>query len=208
MSSKDAPTREIGRPRQFTDDDVFEATARAVAQFGYRGLTVAAVAQIVGCTGPALIHRFGSKHGLLRAYLEWSTQQSYERFEQVREQYASPLEALRTRFVLPTADRPDEAVDDAGHTAYMIFFVEGRADSSFRPLIDRHAQEYEREIARLLDDAQAAGEIRPVDSPALAHALLVVVAGVNLMWSPGWDHSLTDEIGRVFDTVLQPYRID
>jgi len=207
MSSKEAHTREIGRPRQFTDDDVFQATARAVAQFGYRGLTVASVAQIVGCTGPALIHRFGSKHGLLRAYLEWSTAQSHTRFEQVREQYNSPLEALRARFVLPTADRPDEAVDDSGHTAYMIFFVEGRADSSFRPLIDRHAEEYEREIARLLNDAQAAGELRPLDSRKVAHALLVVIAGVNLMWAPGWDRSLTEEIGRVFDTVLEPHRV-
>jgi AcrR family transcriptional regulator len=169
---------------------------------------VAAVAQMVGCTGPALIHRFGSKHGLLRSYLEWSTDQSRRRFRQIREQYASPFEALRMRFVLPTEDRPDEAVDDSGHTAYMIFFVEGRADSSFRPLIDRHAEEYEREIAQLLDEAQAAGEIRKAESAELAHALLVVVAGVNLMWSPAWERSLTDEIGRVFDTVLLPYRLN
>jgi AcrR family transcriptional regulator len=208
MSTKDGPTREIGRPRQFTDDDVFQATARAVSQFGYRGLTVAAVAQIVGCTGPALIHRFGSKHGLLRAYLEWSTKQSHARFKQIREQHTSPIEALRMRFVLPTEDRPDEAVEDSGHTAYMIFFVEGRADSSFRPLIERHAEDYEREIARLLDEAHAAGEIGPIDSKEVAHALLVVIAGVNLMWSPDWDRPLTDEIGRVFDTVLQPYRIN
>jgi TetR/AcrR family transcriptional regulator, transcriptional repressor for nem operon len=207
MSSKETPTREIGRPRQFSDDDVFEATARAVSQYGYRGLTVAAVAQIVGCTGPALIHRFGSKHGLLRSYLEWSTAQSHERFKQIREQHSSPIEALRMRFVLPTEGRPDEAVDDAGHTAYMIFFVEGRGDSSFRPLIDRHAEDYEQEIARLLDDAQAAGEISQVDSKELAHALLVVIAGVNLMWSPDWERPLTDEIGRVFDTVLLPYRM-
>jgi hypothetical protein len=31
---------------------------------------------------------------------------------------------------------------------------------------------------------------------------------VNLMWSPAWERSLTDEIGRVFDTVLLPYRLN
>src|SRR5687767_10768486 len=108
MITNEAAQREIGRPRVFSDDDVFAATARAVARLGYASLTVEAVAAEVGCTGPALIRRFGSKRGLLRAYLERANAVSLARFRRVRQAHASPLEALRARFRIPTEERPDE----------------------------------------------------------------------------------------------------
>jgi AcrR family transcriptional regulator len=194
--------REAGRPRVFTDEDIFLATSRVVRTLGYNRLTIASVASEVGCTGPALIRRFGSKHHLLRAYLEWATERSHERFERIRVAYASPLATLRARFAMPESDRPEEVGEADGHTPFLAFFLEGRADALFRPHIDEHARQYELEIAGLIDEAIAVGELLPCDSAQFAHAMLASIAGASLMWSPDHPRSLNEETTRVLDALL------
>lgn len=202
MAITEVTSREAGRPRVFTDEDIFLATFRVVKTLGYDKLTVASVAAQVGCTGPALIRRFGSKHQLLRTYLEWSTVRSHERFLRIRREYSSPLAMLRARVAMPEHERPEEIGDTAGHAAFLAFYLEGRADALFRPFIDEHARQYEIEFAELIDAAIAAGELRPCDSAELAHALLAGIAGASLMWSPDHPRPLNDEMTRVLDALL------
>jgi AcrR family transcriptional regulator len=202
MTITETPAREAGRPRVFTDEDVFQATCRVVRSLGYDKLTIASVASQVGCTGPALIRRFGSKHQLLRAYLHWSTLRSSERFLRIRAEPISPLARLRARFTMPESERPEEIGETAGHTAFLAFYLEGRADPLFRPYIDEHARQYEIEIAGLIDDAVAADELLPCDSAQLAHALLAAIAGASLMWSPDHPRTLNEETTRVLDALL------
>ena len=202
MAMTEVAAREAGRPRVFTDEDIFLATYRVVKTLGYNKLTIASVAAQVGCTGPALIRRFGSKHLLLRAYLQWSTVRSHERFLRIRAEHASPLAMLRARFSMPESERPEEVGDIAGHTPFLAFYVEGRADALFRPYIDEHARQYEVEIAELIDAAIAAGELYPCDSAQLAHALLAAIAGASLMWSPDHPRTLNEETTHVLDALL------
>ena len=145
--------REPGRPRQFSDEEAFRGTAQAVSRLGYRGLTMNAVAKVVGCTGPALIHRFGSKQGLLLGYLDWSIERSNLLFEKSRREYESPLDALISRFADP-AHR--HTADDVGHSAHVVFFVEGRIDPAFVPEMRRYTSSIVRGIESLLPPDQIA----------------------------------------------------
>lgn len=191
----------------FTDEDIFLATTRVVRTLGYNKLTVASVAAEVGCTGPALIRRFGSKHQLLRSYLKWSTARSHERFLRIRSEHISPLAMLRARVSMPESERPEEVGETAGHTPFLTFYLEARADALFRPFIDEHAMTYEIEIAELLDAAIVAGEIRPCNTAEFAHALLASIAGASLMWSPDHPRSVNEENARVLDTLLSAARL-
>jgi AcrR family transcriptional regulator len=198
--------REAGRPRVYTDEDIFYATARVVRTLGYNRLTVASVAHEVGCTGPALIRRFGSKHQLLRSFLLWSTEKSHERFQRIRAEHGSPLEMLRARILMPESERLEEVGEMAGHTTLLIFYLEARADALFRPYIDEHAMQYEIEIAELLEEAIAAGEIRRCDTAEFAHSLLASIAGASLMWSPDHPRTVNEENARVLDNLLNAAR--
>jgi AcrR family transcriptional regulator len=195
--------RDPGRPRQFSDEVVFRATAEAVAVNGYRGLTMAAVARNVGCTGPALIHRFGSKQALLMGYLEWSIARSEHLFSRVQNEAISPLEALRTRFTDPDHRHTH---DDAAHAAHLVFFVEGRVDQAFVPHMERYAASVEGGIERLLTAAVCQGELRPLPTSALAHTLVAAIFGACLMWTPTHQTSIAEGVGMVIDTVIAPWR--
>ena len=82
--------REVGRPRSFEDDAIFAATARVIARVGHDGLTLAAIAEEVGCSAPALVQRFGSKRALVRAYIEWSIDNIQQRWDKVSAPELSP----------------------------------------------------------------------------------------------------------------------
>src|SRR5688500_6337539 len=131
ITNKPVP-RDVGRPRSFADHDIFAATARAVTRFGYARLTVEAVAADVGCTGPALIRRFGSKRGLLLTHLDWSNAASRERFRQARAAHDFPPAALRARFQIPADERLDEVADPAGYANLVIFHLAAWSDPELR----------------------------------------------------------------------------
>jgi AcrR family transcriptional regulator len=59
-----------GRPRSVSDEAIFDAVRAVVTEVGPSGLTLAAIADRVGLSAPALTQRFGSKRSLLLAYAE------------------------------------------------------------------------------------------------------------------------------------------
>ncbi len=69
---------------------------------GASGITLADLARDLGCTAPALNVRFGSRIGLLKAYYAWATQMDSERFRRVRDEFTSPIAAVRARRQLQT----------------------------------------------------------------------------------------------------------
>jgi AcrR family transcriptional regulator len=199
-------TRDVGRPRVFTDQGVFLATAHALARQGYGRLTLAAVASEVGCTRQALVRRFGSKHALVRAYLEWVVAEAAKRYRTIRASHASPLAALRARFLLPVEERPYEIADPVGEANILAFFVGARADPEFRALVARLNRTYGEEVTRLLGEAQQAGEVGAGDPAEIAHVLIAATTGAILLWATDPEGAVVQRMARVFDAVIAPYR--
>lgn len=90
------------RPRQFTDQDLFE-TARALFIEHGPGLSMAKIAESIGVSPAALFKRVGSKHELLRRILTSVTR--YPKWQQELE--AGPADAPVKAQLLIVAERID-----------------------------------------------------------------------------------------------------
>jgi AcrR family transcriptional regulator len=201
-----APAREVGRPRVFSDEAIFLATQMTLAREGYGRLTLDAIAHEIGCTRQALVRRFGSKHALVLAYLNWSLGHVAAGYRSVRESYASPLEALRARFVWPAEQRPREIGDPNSQANILSFFIGAREDPEFSKRLAEINQVYLDEIGALLQSAMEAGELRPVDAAMLAHLLFASTTGEVVLWASHPEGEIVDRIGAIFDAVVAPYR--
>ncbi len=205
--------RHVGRPRTFTDDDIFAGVSRVLTRLGFPRLTIATLADEVGCTGPALIKRFGSRLDLLSAYLHWANESSRQRFNDARRQHTSPLGALRGRFEQPVNERLDEAADPAGFAYLIGFLITASTEPGLVPVLKQRYDVFHEEISSLLEDAVAAGELRECDSNRLSRTLLETLIGAALLWdySSSWTadgngQPVEYRLGEVVAEVLEPYR--
>jgi AcrR family transcriptional regulator len=206
MTTSEAPSRPVGRPRTFSDDAVFAATARAVSTQGFSGMAIDNVAEELGCTGPALVGRFGSRQGLLRAYLEWANAESARRFREVRAAYISPLAALRARFHTLADDRLDPPTQSANHMSILVLHIAAWNDPVLQSLERQRRTMFEAELTLLLEEAQAAGELSPCDPHRLGKTLFAAVVGTALQWTCDRQGAIEDSLVEVIDEVVKPYR--
>ena len=206
MITNAPPPRGAGRPRTFDDDAIFAATARALIRLGYTRLTLAAVAEELGSSPPALSKRFRSKRRLLLEFGEWSVRATEERFQQVRRAHASPLEALQAH-LLPTETRTDEADDAEGFSRHLAFYLETARDPEFRELWDRRFQIGEEQIVLSLDQARAHGELAACcDVPRLSRTLQAALTGAALLATIDPRQSMRERLLEVFESVVGPHR--
>ena len=208
MVSNKFKTREVGRPRLYEDDEIFEATTRVMRRLGTTRLTLNAVAAELGYSAPALHRRFGSKPDLIRAYLEYRVKVAEERFESTRQTHESPLEALRARYRVPIEAKPDE-VDNPGEpqarSNAFAFWFEMLHHAEFGGLVAKRSQIYESEIAYLLNKAVEAGEIVNCDTPIVARILFSSLLGVTMRWYEGSGETLVEARSKVIEGLLAPY---
>jgi AcrR family transcriptional regulator len=204
--------RHVGRPRTFTDEDIFAGVSRVLSNLGYTRLTIASLADEVGCTGPALIKRFGSRRDLLSAYLHWANESSRERFNDARRKHTSPIAALRSRFEQPVSERLDEVADPAGFAYLIGFLLSASNEPTLVPVLKQRYEVFHQEISSLIEDAVEAGELRDVDTNRLGRTLLEALIGAALLWdyssswvADGHEQPVEHRLGEVVLEVLQPY---
>jgi AcrR family transcriptional regulator len=200
--------REVGRPRSFEDDAIFAATARVIARVGHDGLTLAAIAEEVGCSAPALVQRFGSKRALVRAYIEWSIDNIQQRWDKVSAPELSPVEAIKARFQMPRDERPDEATAPEGFPSTVYFHLVAWEDEALRPLVNERRQNAENQLCRMLELATQAGEISGCDEAQLASTMFTVFQGAALqsLVMPG--AHIEERLGELVEALIAPYRTD
>jgi AcrR family transcriptional regulator len=194
-----------GRPRTFSDEDVFRAVPRAISKGGYQDLTLSLIAKEVGTTAQALIRRFGSKQTLIHRYLEWSIAQHLVRFAQVEQRHESPLEALYARAMMSPDERPDEVTDGAGYANQLAFSLEMRSDPVAAALAARRSSITELGVTRLLQAAVDRGELLPLDASEVAHLMLMAMVGTHFRHASTKKSSFQDEVRRTLDTIVKPY---
>ena len=198
--------REVGRPRSFEDDAIFAATARVISRVGHDGLTLAAIAEEVGCSAPALVQRFGSKRALVRAYIEWSIDSIQQRWDKVTASDQSPVEAIKARFRMPRSERPDEATEPEGFPSTVYFHLVAWEDEALRPLVDERREHAEELIRKMLERATEAGEIAGANEKQLAGTLFTLFQGAALqsLAMPGAHNE--ERLGELVEALIAPYR--
>ncbi len=207
MNSTVMKKREVGRPRTFEDEAIFQATTKVLNRVGHERLTLSAIALEVGCSAPALVQRFGSKNALLLQFLKWSNRRSREGFLETTKDHDSPLAALRARICLPANERPDEIGDEAAAANLIGVYLMAWQDEELRQHADERRKIVEDEFHELLLEAQKRGELKPSNERDLAHMLLCGILGVTFLWIGSPVGRIEHRIGELFDTMMKPYRV-
>jgi AcrR family transcriptional regulator len=209
MTTNSSRSGQGGRPRTFQDADIFEATTEVLARHGYGQLTLEGVAAELGCTGPAISRRFGSKRGLIRAYLDWSLNKVQARFEVARDDYLSAIDAFRARLSIPSDERIEELGDpsDPDRAANIrTFWSAMRSDPEFRERSNQSVRDSERVTTEMLDRAVTSGELIPCDTRELGRVLVAAWTGTTTLWSGDGPHgTLPQRLVKVFDIIIAPY---
>lgn len=208
QSSMRSKSREIGRPRSFTDEEVFAAVTRVAQESGFAGLTLAAIAKRVGCTGQALNARFNSRVGLLVAYVNWASMRDIERFQRVRAENLSPLATLRARFRLPLSGREEELSGGADHVRILSLIIESEQYPEFAREIQKRIDVFEHQMTLLIREAIDAGELRVPNPEGLSHLIMVATSGASSLWPASGQGSVVDEIARVIELLLAPHIVE
>lgn len=190
------------RPRQVSDEEFLRAAFRAIARVGPSRLTLADVGDEAGVSAAAVIHRFGSKRGLLLAAAADAASGTTYIFAGLRAKHRSPVRALLGLAECMTllGATPEEI---ANTLAFL------RLDLT-EPDFHRHALEGSRAmhagIRELVKNAVATHELIPCPAGRLASALQATMNGSQLNWAVHRKGAMTTWIRRDLETVLEPYR--
>jgi AcrR family transcriptional regulator len=166
-------------------------------------LTLADVAKEAGVVPATLIQRFGTKRGLLLAACRTAPGSVPEQFGAARAKYGSPLKTLIELYAVCSgfAATP-EAV--ANGLAYLQIDL---TDPEFHAITLAQFTAIRDETRKLLDDAVAAGELKPCDTTDLARLIQQVNDGAMLNWAVYRKGSLAAWLRRSLKSLLAPYRL-
>src|SRR5215471_10220592 len=190
------------RPRTVSDDQIFAATARAVTRLGPARMTLADVGDAVGLSAAALVQRFGSKRGLLLAFVSSAPGQADECFVRMRAAHSSPLAAL-----VAAALEGAQHVSSPDELANSVAFLQmDLSDPDFRRPALANSKQILAGYEALIRDAIAAGELAKCDAARLARAIHAMVGGSLINWAIHRDAPLKTSVRRDLETLLVPLR--
>lgn len=187
------------RPRGTTDAHLLAAAHRVINRVG-PNLTLADVAAEAGVSPATLVQRFGSKRGLLLAFVSSGSGETAAQFAQVREAHPDPIAAIRAavRCYAMMAPTP-EAVSNG-----LAFLQIDMSDPEFHRHAHLQARDTLRELGRLLDDAVKAGRLLTCDTHRLARALHAIIGGSMVAWGVLREGSAEKWMLGDVDTLLAP----
>jgi AcrR family transcriptional regulator len=189
----------IGRPPKTTVGDIVDAAIDLFGSRGFRGTTIAAIAERVGLTDAGVLHHFPTKSVLIEAALERGLLLQTTRMRELLE--PGGLEAIRRM-------RDWGSIMEEGpelSSLQIVMSTEGIAsDSPVRDYVQQRYTNLNELIVGLIRQGIDRGEIRPdVDVDWEATALVAYLDGMRLQWFYSSDRlSLKAAVQRYFDLLV------
>jgi AcrR family transcriptional regulator len=190
------------RPRTVPDEQILEATHRAMSRLGPVKLTLADVAKEAGLSPATLVQRFGSKRGLMLALWTVAVEGVDACFAMLRPAHTSPLAAVvagATDFARATRT-PEEM---SNHLAFLQIDL---SDPEFHRHMLELSRRTETGYRALLDEAIDKGELMPCDTRRLARAVNAISGGSLIAWAVFRDGPAEVWVRKDLETLLKPYR--
>ncbi len=190
------------RPRTIPDTDILSAAARVIGRHGPARLTLAAVGTECGLSPATILQRFGSKRGLLLALAAHSRDDVAAVVRAAREGEPSPRAAIAEALcaLSRSVRTPGEL---ANHLAFLQLDL---VDPELHRLARDHARAIQRELAALVAESAAAGELAPPDFAAAARALHVTYNGSLVSWAIEPDGPLEARLRADVESTLAGWR--
>lgn len=169
----------MGRPRAVSDEQVLDATLAVLGELGVKGLTLAAVARLCGIRAPSISERFGSKRQLLLRAVSRGAEAGLAQLAAATEGPDTACSAL-----VAVLDGLAAGVGDHRGAAAMLSLLQlDVEDEELGAVAARYMAEARTLLRRLLERAQADGELLPGDAGIRALALQSAFHGSLLVWA-------------------------
>lgn len=164
---------------------MLQATCAALADGGFRSLTIAEVAARAGTSGGAVHYYFATKDQLLRDAFEYNFATSEAKRRRIVESSASAVVRLRRLVESYVPDSPDTV---QAWRVWVELWVSALDDAALRRINDTAYGEWRATVAALIRDGQQTGELRSGDATALANGLVAMVDGLAIQVLLGSAH--------------------
>ncbi len=191
----------MGRPRCYSDEQIFEAVYHALRKLGYDQLTLEKIAKEISISPASLSQRFGSKQNLLLAYIRYTIQQTRRAFEQAEQSSSSSLEALRKLFVQYSRIGPGDLAN------IMSLYLAGMAEPEMYRLSPQWLQIIDEEIQNLLVKAMQNRELKKCNPALISRTLISSLMGSIFIWMRDQESDLEGWVDHSFDMILKPYKL-
>jgi len=199
--------RAVGRPRGFSDEDVFRATTRLLLNGGLANVTLKHVAARIGFSYQAVAQRFESKEGLVRAYFDWMGVVITDLAATIMAARMSSAERLLELLTLPIDPRLFDADTLELQASWTLVALELRREPVLEPIIARQNGEYGEFLATVVREGQEAGELAPGKPEEIAELVLAAGTGAAMQWLFGQREPLLVKMERCINLALRPYVI-
>ncbi|WP_020615066.1 TetR/AcrR family transcriptional regulator [Paenibacillus daejeonensis] len=194
----------MGRPREMTDEMVYQGVYAALIKTGYGGLTLDKIAAEIGLSPAALSKRFGSKKALLLFYMDYVIAMTNEAFENrpvSGEGYIYTLESIFVESVSHLGD-PRTVANSTS------LYLESNDDPELLERSRLRVQLIDRHVRTWLERAVEAGELKLANIGQVSDILQASISGSLLIWLKDPGKPLEQWVRDSFAIVLGPYRTE
>lgn len=190
------------RPREYSDQTIFEGVSKALIKHGYANLSMSNIAREANLSAAILSKRFGSKRGLLLAYYDYLIDLTKQSFSALRKTKMPALDMLKHVFLMWTT----QVETPAQFANLASIYLGNNQDPEFIEKTKLRLKIIDEEIQQILQIAIDSKEISELDKDLISRVLQAAVTGAFFIWCK--DSRLTPEewVNDCFDVVFAPYR--
>ncbi|MFD6354234.1 TetR family transcriptional regulator [Nocardia tengchongensis] len=176
-----ARTRDAEQAGEARRAQILAAAMTLFAEKGYRGTSLAAVAEAAGITRSGVLHHFSSKEALLSAVLAERDVQAFDAVE-VDRAYEGPA-ALRALDIVDKLAASNAGNREFTRLSHLALFGSADAPEVAQDWSNERLRTYRDNLARVLEESVAAQEVRAdIDADAIALLIVGAVTGLTEMW--------------------------
>lgn len=168
------------RVRRDRKEEILAAATTLFSEYGFKGTTLAMIADTVGLTEPGILHYFPRKTSLLQGVLEYRDKKDFEKYAAL---LASEKKDVAELFELIKGVYARDEQDPELIKLFIVLVGESfrGAHPSHDFFVDRYRRSHEIYVAQLA--ALSETRIRPdVDLHELATLITAVIDGLHIQW--------------------------
>lgn len=192
----------MARPREYSDDRIFQGIHLALGKYGYAKLTLDNIAKEINISPAALSKRFGSKKNLLLFYMDTVIKMTTHSFATTRSLPGSKLRALKS-LLIQSLGKVEDVKTLANVTS---LFIESVSDTDLLEYSQRRLQLIDVEVEYFLRAAIENGELLNCELDQVettARVLQAAIAGSLMIWLNNSTQTLEQWLDDCFNLILK-----